>query len=157
MDEALTNASAIGDQRQKIEQYKLILSSVLSSNDLLQAQRFIDHSNFSLSLVFNFIEDSTTAFCSFRIRCISEFLVRFWFCFENSPVLSDDVPLVVSRQLLQSFAQELGRLEPETQKEVAQFTLTQIQPRGVSFEEQVCFLFSYILNPITLLFSSSIF
>lgn len=47
MDEALTNASAIGDQRQKIEQYKLILSSVLSSNDLLQAQRFIDHSNFA--------------------------------------------------------------------------------------------------------------
>jgi COP9 signalosome complex subunit 4 len=94
MDEALTNASAIGDQRQKIEQYKLILSSVLSSNDLLQAQRFIDH------------------------------------------ILSDDVPLVVSRQLLQSFAQELGRLEPETQKEIAQFTLTQIQPRVVSFEEQ---------------------
>jgi COP9 signalosome complex subunit 4 len=114
MDEALTNASAIGDQRQKIEQYKLILSSVLSSNDLLQAQRFIDH------------------------------------------ILSDDVPLVVSRQLLQSFAQELGRLEPETQKEIAQFTLTQIQPRVVSFEEQVCFLFVipyclaaivYFLNP----------
>lgn len=53
-------------------------------------------------------------------------------------VLSDDVPLVVSRQLLQSFAQEVGRLEPETQKEIAQFTLTQIQPRVVSFEEQVC-------------------
>ncbi|EOA28432.1 hypothetical protein CARUB_v10024640mg [Capsella rubella] len=93
MDEALTNAAAISDQRQKIEQYKLILSSVLSSNDLLQAQRLIDH------------------------------------------ILFGDVPLVVSRQLLQSFAQELGRLEPETQKEISQFTLTQIQPRVVSFEE----------------------
>ncbi|XP_023640261.1 COP9 signalosome complex subunit 4 isoform X2 [Capsella rubella] len=99
MDEALTNAAAISDQRQKIEQYKLILSSVLSSNDLLQAQRLIDH------------------------------------------ILFGDVPLVVSRQLLQSFAQELGRLEPETQKEISQFTLTQIQPRVVSFEEHVCFLF----------------
>ncbi|KAG2262124.1 hypothetical protein Bca52824_069203 [Brassica carinata] len=94
MEEALMNASAIADQRQKIEQYKLILSSVLSSNDLLQSKHFIDH------------------------------------------ILSDDVPLVVSRQLLQSFAQELGRLEPETQKEIALFTLTQIQPRVVSFEEQ---------------------
>ncbi|KAF2324545.1 hypothetical protein GH714_015161 [Hevea brasiliensis] len=52
-------------------------------------------------------------------------------------VLSDDVPLVVSRQLLQTFAQELGRLEPETQKEIAHYTLAQIQPRVVSFEEQV--------------------
>lgn len=58
----------------------------------------------------------------------------------NNAVLSDDVPLVVSRQLLQSFAQELGRLEPETQKEIALFTLTQIQPRVVSFEEQVLIL-----------------
>ncbi|KAH0883853.1 hypothetical protein HID58_059949 [Brassica napus] len=95
MEETLRSASAIADQRQKIEQYKLILSSVLSSNDLLQAKHFIDH------------------------------------------ILSDDVPLVVSRQLLQSFAQELGRLEAETQKEIALFTLTQIQPRVVSFEEQV--------------------
>ncbi|XP_010540351.1 PREDICTED: COP9 signalosome complex subunit 4 isoform X2 [Tarenaya hassleriana] len=94
MEEALANALAIADQRQKIEQYKLILASVLSSNDLLQAKKFIDH------------------------------------------ILSDDVPLVVSRQLLQSFAQELGRLEPETQKEIASYTLSQIQPRVVSFEEQ---------------------
>lgn len=54
-------------------------------------------------------------------------------------VLSDDVPLVVSRQLLQTFAQEFDRLEPDVQKEVAHYTLNQIQPRVVSFEEQVCF------------------
>lgn len=52
-------------------------------------------------------------------------------------MLSDDVPLVVSRQLLQSFAEELGRLAPETQKEIAHYILAQIQPRVVSFEEQV--------------------
>ncbi|XP_010552497.1 PREDICTED: COP9 signalosome complex subunit 4-like [Tarenaya hassleriana] len=94
MEEAMANALAIADQRQKIEQYKRILASVLSSNDILQAKKFIDH------------------------------------------ILSDDVPLVVSRQLLQSFAQELGRLEPETQKEIASNTLSRIQPRVVSFEEQ---------------------
>jgi len=56
-------------------------------------------------------------------------------------VLSDDVPLVVSRQLLQTFAQELGKLQPEIQKEIAHYALQQIQPRVVSFEEQV---FSYL-------------
>ncbi|KAA3484608.1 COP9 signalosome complex subunit 4 [Gossypium australe] len=95
MESALANASEIIDQRQKIEQYKHILSTVFSSNDIVQAKKFIDH------------------------------------------MLSDDVPLVVSRQLLQTFAQELGRLEPEAQKEIAHYTLAQIQPRVVSFEEQV--------------------
>ncbi|KAK3038132.1 hypothetical protein RJ639_029586 [Escallonia herrerae] len=95
MESAFASASAIGDQRQKIEQYKHILSTVIASNDIVQARNFIDH------------------------------------------MLSDDVPLVVSRQLLQTFAQELGRLEPEAQKEIAHYTLTQIQPRVVSFEEQV--------------------
>ncbi|KAB5527864.1 hypothetical protein DKX38_021711 [Salix brachista] len=95
MESVFASASTITDQRQKIEQYKHILSSVISSNDIVQAKKFIDH------------------------------------------MLSDDVPLVVSRQLLQTFAHELGRLEPETQKEIAHYTLSQIQPRVVSFEEQV--------------------
>lgn len=54
-------------------------------------------------------------------------------------MVSDDVPLVVSRQLLQTFAQDLGRLQPESQKEIAHYALAQIQPRVVSFEEQVLF------------------
>lgn len=95
MESAFASASAITDQRQKIEQYKLILSTVIASNDVLQAKKFSDH------------------------------------------ILSDDVPLVVSRQLLQTFAQELGRLEPESQKEIGHYILNQIQPRVVSFEEQV--------------------
>ncbi|TQD69839.1 hypothetical protein C1H46_044630 [Malus baccata] len=93
MESAFANASAISDQRQKIEQYKHILSTVISSSDVVQAKKFIDH------------------------------------------LLSDDVPLVVSRQLLQTFAQELGRWEPETQKEIAHYALSQI--RVVSFEEQL--------------------
>ncbi|XP_068654672.1 COP9 signalosome complex subunit 4 [Aristolochia californica] len=95
MEGALANAASIADQRQKIEQYKLILASVFASNDTAQAKKFIDH------------------------------------------MVSDDVPLVVSRQLLMTFAQELGRLDPESQKEIALYALTQIQPRVVSFEEQV--------------------
>ncbi|XP_042395756.1 COP9 signalosome complex subunit 4-like isoform X1 [Zingiber officinale] len=96
MESALATAASIADQRQKIEQYKLILASVLSSsNDVSQAKRFIDH------------------------------------------MVSDEVPLVVSRQLLQTFAQELGRLEADIQKEIAHYALAQIQPRVVSFEEQV--------------------
>ncbi|KAB2628085.1 COP9 signalosome complex subunit 4-like [Pyrus ussuriensis x Pyrus communis] len=93
MESAFASASAISDQRQKIEQYKHILSTVISSSDVVQAKKFIDH------------------------------------------LLSDDVPLVVSRQLLHTFAQELGRWEPETQKDIAHYALSQI--RVVSFEEQV--------------------
>lgn len=63
----------------------------------------------------------------------------FFFCYFVLAVLSDDVPLVVSRQLLQTLARELGRLQAETQKEIANYTLAQIQPRVVSFEEQVPF------------------
>eukprot|EP00245_Coleochaete_scutata_P009413 TRINITY_DN3090_c0_g1_i1.p1 TRINITY_DN3090_c0_g1~~TRINITY_DN3090_c0_g1_i1.p1 ORF type:complete len:401 (+),score=100.64 TRINITY_DN3090_c0_g1_i1:15-1217(+) len=52
-------------------------------------------------------------------------------------MVSDDVPLVASRAILQVFSVELSKLEPEAHKEVAQFALAQIQPRVVSFEEQV--------------------
>ncbi|XP_078178318.1 proteasome component (PCI) domain protein [Carex rostrata] len=97
MESALAIAAGIGEQRQKIEQYKHILASLLSSSppDVSQAKRFIDH------------------------------------------MVSDEVPLVVSRQLLQTFAQELGKLDPDAEKEIAQYALAQIQPRVVSFEEQV--------------------
>lgn len=62
-------------------------------------------------------------------------------------VLSDDVPLMVLRQLLQTFAHELGRLKPDSQKEISHYTLDQIQPRVVSFEEQVRFTFDcYLLT-----------
>lgn len=95
IESALQSAAAITDQRQKIEQYKLILASIFSSNNVQNAKAFIDH------------------------------------------MVSDDVPLVASRQLLQIFAQELGQLEPEAHKEIAHYALAQIQPRVVSFEEQV--------------------
>ncbi|CAK9188307.1 unnamed protein product [Ilex paraguariensis] len=45
MESAFASASAISDQRQKIEQYKNILSYVIASNDIAQAKKFIDHIN----------------------------------------------------------------------------------------------------------------
>lgn len=163
MESALASASAITDQRQKIEQYKHILSSVISSNDIVQAKKFIDHSYLSPSLSIFLIKNFRLGFFEIHyfgrkqifVRPYPFSILKFFFC----AVLSDDVPLVVSRQLLQTFAQELGRLEPETQKEIANYTLAQIQPRVVSFEEQVsfglylyssycylCTLFSFLLN-----------
>ena len=52
MEGAFAGASAITDQRQKIEQYKHILSSVFSSNDIVQSKKFIDHSRFSFNCFF---------------------------------------------------------------------------------------------------------
>lgn len=129
MESAFASASAITDQRQKIEQYKHILTTVISSNDVVRAKKFIDHGSFAFPFFFFF-----GLFCNY---------------FDNAwvigygiiAVLSDDVPLVVSRQLLQTFAQELGKLEPEAQKDIAHYALAQIQPRVVSFEEQVRFDF----------------
>lgn len=57
MESAFASASAISDQRQKIEQYKQILTTVLASNDIVQAMKFIDHSQlltcYSLLFVFS--------------------------------------------------------------------------------------------------------
>jgi COP9 signalosome complex subunit 4 len=127
MDSALASAAAIADQRQKIEQYRHILASVLSSSppDIAQAKRFLNHSN------------ALSPNPDLRFHDIWFLLGFSRFGIGASAVVSDEVPLVVSRQLLQTFAQELGKLEPDSQKEVAHYALTQIQPRVVSFEEQV--------------------
>eukprot|EP00242_Pyramimonas_sp_CCMP2087_P014326 CAMPEP_0198221966 /NCGR_PEP_ID=MMETSP1445-20131203/86061_1 /TAXON_ID=36898 /ORGANISM="Pyramimonas sp., Strain CCMP2087" /LENGTH=403 /DNA_ID=CAMNT_0043900301 /DNA_START=83 /DNA_END=1294 /DNA_ORIENTATION=+ len=52
-------------------------------------------------------------------------------------MVSDDVPLVISRQLLTQFAANITKLESSVHKIVAEHALEQIQPRVVSFEEQV--------------------
>lgn len=52
-------------------------------------------------------------------------------------VLSDAVPLVLSRQLLLAFAQSLQQLQPDAQQAVATYALEKVQPRAVSYEEQV--------------------
>ena len=52
-------------------------------------------------------------------------------------VTSEDVALVVSRQVLLEIAAGLPSLPAETLKDVGSFALERIQPRVTSFEEQV--------------------
>jgi hypothetical protein len=43
---ALQNAAGISDQKQKIDHYKLLLSSIMCNNNVQHAKAFIDHSKF---------------------------------------------------------------------------------------------------------------
>lgn len=54
-----------------------------------------------------------------------------------SQMVSEETALVVSRQLLHDFATTLNTLDDPKQKHLAHFALEQIQPRVVSFEDQV--------------------
>lgn len=62
-------------------------------------------------------------------------LVRLQISF--SLVVNENVSLVISRQLLTDISNHLITLSPNISKAVAHFTLERIQPRVVSFEEQV--------------------
>ncbi|KAI8472823.1 MAG: hypothetical protein J3K34DRAFT_413139 [Monoraphidium minutum] len=55
-------------------------------------------------------------------------------------MLSDDVQLVISRQVLQVFAAEVSKLPAEIHKAVARYALEKLAPRQVSFEEQATVL-----------------
>lgn len=46
---ALQNAAGISDQKQKIDHYKLLLSSIMSTNNVEHAKAFIDHSKLANS------------------------------------------------------------------------------------------------------------
>lgn len=52
-------------------------------------------------------------------------------------VVNENVSLVISRQLLTDFCTHLPNLPDATAKAVYHFTLEKIQPRVISFEEQV--------------------
>ena len=49
-------------------------------------------------------------------------------------MLSDDVPLVISRQILQTLCQEVQTLPSKQHMATADFALEKITPRAVSFE-----------------------
>jgi len=52
-------------------------------------------------------------------------------------VANENVSLVISRQILTEFCSYFSSLPDSVGKEVAHFTLDKVQPRVVSFEEQV--------------------
>eukprot|EP01115_Flamella_aegyptia_P002277 TRINITY_DN136297_c0_g1_i1.p1 TRINITY_DN136297_c0_g1~~TRINITY_DN136297_c0_g1_i1.p1 ORF type:complete len:388 (+),score=111.03 TRINITY_DN136297_c0_g1_i1:45-1208(+) len=52
-------------------------------------------------------------------------------------ILDDKTPLVVSRTLMQHFAESLLKLNTDSHKQVGHYTLEKIQPRVVAFEDPV--------------------
>ena len=52
-------------------------------------------------------------------------------------IVNENVSLVISRQLLSEVAATLAQLEDSISKAVSHFTLEVVQPRVISFEDQV--------------------
>jgi len=61
-------------------------------------------------------------------------------------LVSEDVQLAVSRQVLLGLAQSISGLPPDQLKEVGLFTLEKVGPRVVSFEEQVSMIREELAN-----------
>jgi len=61
-------------------------------------------------------------------------------------MVSEDTPLVISRQILQNFAQILKDLPTELHKTVATYALAKLQPRVVAFEEQVSIIREHLAS-----------
>ena len=52
-------------------------------------------------------------------------------------IVNEHVSLVISRQVLNDVSMQLNKLPDEESKQVSHFTLDKVQPRVISFEEQV--------------------
>ena len=115
MMESLDDVAALTDQKQKIEQYRAALQRVLDTGSTEQCKEFVNHSKESFSCHVSMpvsIPDgdggSHPGACCPRTPCVPP------------AVLSDAVSLVISRQLLQHFTQEIKlKLPHDSHKEVA--------------------------------------
>jgi len=87
-------ADASGEQKQRIDRYKALLSELIASDSAQSLNEFVAH------------------------------------------VTSEEVALVLARQVLLDFATGLEQCTPVTLKEAGLFALERIQPRATSFEEQ---------------------
>ncbi|KAG0719749.1 COP9 signalosome complex subunit 4 [Chionoecetes opilio] len=56
---------------------------------------------------------------------------------EDAIIVKENVSLVISRQLLSDVSTHLTSMADNAAKPVAHFTLDKVQPRVISFEEQV--------------------
>lgn len=62
----------------------------------------------------------------------------YWFpALISFTVVNENVSLVISRQILTDIGNHLSRIDDDTSKVVSHFTLEKVQPRAISFEEQV--------------------
>uniref|UniRef100_X1ZGW4 COP9 signalosome complex subunit 4 n=1 Tax=Capitella teleta TaxID=283909 RepID=X1ZGW4_CAPTE len=59
-------------------------------------------------------------------------------------VVNENVSLVISRQLLSEFCTSLSKLDNVLAKDIAHYSLEKIQPRAISFEEQVASIRQYL-------------
>lgn len=105
MDSQLAQIAATTDQKQRAEQYKQLLATTLQSAGEANISVFLDHSKWFMSSLMH-------CYCS---HCRSDPGVHRLYA-----VLSDEVPLVISRQLLTTFAQDMSHLPADVQKAVAQ-------------------------------------
>ncbi|XP_065158268.1 COP9 signalosome complex subunit 4 [Atheta coriaria] len=61
-------------------------------------------------------------------------------------IVNENVSLIISRQLLSDLSLNLTRLPDNISKEVAHYTLDKVQPRVISFEEQVSMIRQHLGN-----------
>lgn len=61
-------------------------------------------------------------------------------------IINENVSLVISRQLLSEVGKAISELPSQTSKELSHFTLERVQPRVVSFEEQVASLRQHLAS-----------
>ncbi len=111
----LDSVAQLTDQKQKIEQYRLLLNDILASGSRQKCQSFVDHSAFymrpHLSLALH-VPTLPGHDRSSDLVVLEESV--------QSAVLSDAVPLVISRQLLQAFTNEIKeKLSRDVHKDVA--------------------------------------
>jgi hypothetical protein len=118
----LAEIAAGTDQKLKSELYKEVLSQVFSAASVEGCRAFVDHS--ALCFVFCIVTRMNTL----STHTTYTYTISFFFpCFLKPEtnerchfaVLSESVPLVLSRHLLQVFAQGISSLPPQVHKPVA--------------------------------------
>lgn len=108
--------------------YRVLLDSILTNNEaeLIDTLKlFIEASKF-----FEFITNKFSPMHSNRWLFFHEY-AWIW------TVVNEHVSLVISRQLLTDVGNHLMSLPDHVSKTISHFTLDKVQPRVISFEEQV--------------------
>ena len=105
MDLETIAATAELDQRAKGERYKAAMDAVVAAGDVEGCQRFVDHGARGTRAGGRRERRHQLARASPPLPCAA--------------VLSDSVPLALSRQLLLAFAQSLAQLQADTHRAVA--------------------------------------
>lgn len=101
----LAAVAALPDQKAKTEQYRAILQSLLAAGDVEELKCYVDHSEPQPPPPVAHLRSLAPP-----LPCDTPL----------SPlVVTDDVPLVVSRAMLSTFAQSIKNLQTEAHKAIA--------------------------------------